>query len=1075
MIRFLFGRPGSGKTYTIIDDIRKQLSNGQKKIWLIIPEQQAFSAERDILSVLPADAGNRFSIVSFSRLCDVTENLYGGRAQHSITASMRLLLMWHTVKSLSGLLKTYTASTSTDTALCNRLLEMTNELTCNDISSEKLELVAKKLPSDSSLCDKLRDLALISASYHGLIREIYGDDPADRMIRAVAKMEEHGLFGNSVVYVDSFSSFTAQEYAVLNTIIRQADDVTFTVGMAHRNVHEAQFDSLEDTVLKLTRMCEDARKSYEDTVLTKSCRTKESELLSLERNLWAFDLTPERRDAELPAPEDRGAVRLVSAPTVYEEAQAIALHILELVSQGIPYHQIAVVVRDTGSWGGILDAALDQYRIPYFLSERTDLNEKPSARLILTALRCVARGWQTADIIGLCKTGLCGISTRDMDAFQEYVETWKLGGKRMTDELWSMNPDGYETKLSPRAQEILQAANRVRKAVMTPLMALKLNLQAAQTLTDQCRAVYQYLCDLRVKEQLTKQAEEHLRLNQTREAGEQVRLWSFLTETLATLATVMSELDETAEILSPDELYTALSLVFSSTDIGSVPARHDCVTIGDASTLRVDNIRAMLVAGLCEGEFPKNVSDKGLLTEQEKSLLAKHGVEFDSRADRLTSEELFYVYRTFTKPSERLILSYSTTSSDGKALSPSAAIMRTKYVLSYLTVETFSSSLVDNTKERTSYTVPMDDTVSSQSARRMLGDTHWLSTSQLKTYAGCPYSYYGSHLLRLREPKVATFENTNAGNFLHHVMEKYLLAALDEDNRIRPMSDREVRRTANRIIEAYIEELCGDLSSNGRILHLFDRLRHIALTLIYDIQAELSQSAFTVAGLEWGLYGKTEADPKPMILPLDVSGEQIDTDASVDPVQLILGGRIDRVDIYRAADNETVYVRVVDYKSSKHEFSVESLKKDMNIQLMLYLFALCSPENRALFATKDGDVPEQVLPAEALYISPDETDKHGAILPCRTGIILNDEEILHAANADDSAVYLPSVGKSKKGELSGAGLYSAEEMASLEDMLKKTILDTAADMYSGRAHRTPSESACRYCMFRGSCASCISK
>ena len=1074
MIRFVFGRPGSGKTHTVIEDIRRELTHGHRKVWLIIPEQQAFSAERDILPTLPADAGERFSIVSFSRLCDVTANLYGGRTQHLITRSMRLLLMWHTLRSLSGLMETYKTSTSTDTALCHRLLEMTDELICNNISSDKLETASKKLPADSPLKSKIRDLALLSASYHGLIREIYGDDPADRMLRATAKMEKHSFFRDSVVYVDSFSSFTAQEYAVLNAIIRQADDVTITVGISHRNTHEAQFDSLEDTVRKLTRLCEDAGKSYEDTTLTDIQRTTVPELLTLERSLWSFDLPPAQRDAELPPPADRGAVRLISAPNAYEEAQAVALHILELASRGIPYHQIAVVVRDTGTWEGILDAALDQYQIPYFLSERTDLSEKPAARLILIALRCVARGWQASDVIGLGKTGLCGVSARDMDAFQEYVETWRLNGKRMTDEVWSMNPDGYETALSPRAKEILYAANRVRKTIMTPLMALKLNLGAAGSITDQCRAIYQYLCDLSVKKQLTKQAEEHLKLNQAREAGEQIRLWSFLAETLATIATVMSELNETAEPLTPDELYTALSLVFSSTDIGSIPAQHDCVTVGSASTLRVDNIRAMLVAGLCEGEFPQSVSDKGLLTEQEKSTLAELGIELDSRADRLTSEELFYVYRTFTKPSEQLILSYSTASSDGKTRTPSAAVMRTRYVLPYLSVEEFSASFIEGAEEPTlSYSVPMADTVTSLSARRMLGDTHWLSTSQLKTFAGCPYSYYGSHLLRLREPKVAEFANTNAGTFLHHVMEQYLRETLDEENCIRPMSEREVRQIANRIIENYMEELCGDLSRNGRILHLFDRLRHIALTLIDDIQAELSQSAFTISGLEWGLYGKTDSDPQPMILPLDVAVEGIDTDAEPDPVKLILGGRIDRVDIYRAKDNQTVYVRVVDYKSSKHEFSVESLKKDMNIQLILYLFALCSPENRSLFSDRNGQTPTQVLPAEALYISPDESDKHGAILPCRTGIILDNEEILHAANADNSAVYLPSVGISKKGDLTGSGLYSADQMTELEDLLKQTILETAEKMYSGCASRTPSESACRYCMFRSSCAACM--
>ena len=142
--------------------------------------------------------------------------------------------------------------------------------------------------------------------------------------------------------------------------------------------------------------------------------------------------------------------------------------------------------------------------------------------------------------------------------------------------------------------------------------------------------------------------------------------------------------------MTADELYTALSLVFAGTDIGSVPAIHDCVTVGSASTLRVDHIKAMLVLGLCEGEFPRNVRDEGLLTEQDKETLAELGVELTDRAQRLTSDELLFVWRAFSKPTESLILSCSTSTPDGQSRAPSAAFSRVKYLFPDLKVESFS-------------------------------------------------------------------------------------------------------------------------------------------------------------------------------------------------------------------------------------------------------------------------------------------------------------------------------------------------------------------------------------------------
>jgi ATP-dependent helicase/nuclease subunit B len=247
--------------------------------------------------------------------------------------------------------------------------------------------------------------------------------------------------------------------------------------------------------------------------------------------------------------------------------------------------------------------------------------------------------------------------------------------------------------------------------------------------------------------------------------------------------------------------------------------------------------------------------------------------------------------------------------------------------------------------------------------------------------------------------------------------------------------------------------------------------------LIDSIQAELKQSAFTVAGMEWDTHGRKPEDPRPMILSLPFDEEDDEeysllptrADANRKAVKLLLGGRIDRVDMYRADDGETVYVRVVDYKSSKHDFSVRSVTEDMNIQLLLYLFTLCSPENRALFAAETGTLPTRVLPASAVYMSPDESDRMGTLLPCRTGIVLGDPEIIAAANPDDTQTYLPSVRRGKDGGFTGKGLCTAAFMAELETILHDAIRDTAAAMYSGCAKRTPSDNACKFCRMKDSC------
>ncbi len=1067
MIHFLLGHPGTGKTYRITEEIRTRVAEGEQVI-LLVPEQQVYSTECDVLSVLPPDEAKRVTILSFTRLCDTLADRYGGRTHMYLSRATRALLMWQNLRELSGLLETYSASAKVDASLCTLMLQTTDELTCNGIPPQRLEAVADKLPADAPLRHKLRDMALVMASYDRLVCEVCGQNPADRLLRAAEQIRKHGFFKGAKVYLDSFNGFTAQEFAVIKPLFDQADEVTITLCMDRRDGYEAHFETVYDTLRRLTKLADDEGCAHEDTVLETVRRTTSAELCELGRSLWRFDLS---KDARAVIPEsERGHIELIRATDLYEEAQAAALHILELVEEGIPYREIAVVVRDADTWRGVLDAALEQYHIPYFLSERTALNHLPAARLMLCALRCISHGWQTGDVVQLCKTGLCGISSREMDHFIDYIETWRIRGKRMTEGAWSMNPDGYSIQTSKRGQMILEAANRVREAVITPLVALSTKLELAETVGDQCRALFEYLCDMKVKEQLSRRAEDYLALGQPREAGELVRLWSYLTEALASVATV---LPDDCDKLTAEELAGALGLLFAESDIGSVPARHDCVTVGTADLLRVDNIRASLLLGLNEGEFPRAVSHGGLLSEQDKAALDGMGIPLDSLSERQVSDELMYVWRAMTKPSERLILSYSAAGPDGKVKSPSAVISRVRYLFDYLPITDFDASALR--EEGVGYRVKTDDEIPKPHIRAYLGREIWQSQSSLQSYARCPYRYFGSGILKLREKSEAVFSFSEAGNFVHHVLEHYIRAATDEHHRLHDLTDEASDALVETIIQTYMERLCGDVAGQGRLLHLFERLHAIASVLVRSVRAELRQGEFLPWAVEWNISARSTDSPSPLAIPLTPSDAPEgplpildENNCDHDAVSIRMKGKIDRVDAYRSTDGKRVYVRIVDYKNSKHDYNEADVFDDLNIQLLLYLFTLCSKENRRLFADENGVIPEEVLPAQVLYLSPSKPDRHGGILPYRSGFIRHEDEVLTAVSHNMDITYLPRV-FDKQGNLGGPGLCTPEHIEALQAALNEVIASTVSRLYDGVVHRTPSTQACQYCRLRSVC------
>ena len=1015
MLRLICGPSGAGKTEHLTKCIEADIAGGVRS-FLLIPEQQAYISERDLAARLPKNAGLYFEVVSFSGLAEKLFCEYGGVTTESVSGAVSSLLMWHTLATLSPLLQQYGKSAEGDLTLTNLMLSAIAEMRAGGISAQALEDAAAQMEEGSALQKKLSDLALIDATYHAKIEECFGSDPSDKLLRLSALLQEHRYFENCNVYIDSFTSFTVPEYAVLLQILGQASSVTVSLCTDGVNSKLPHFLSVSDTARQLSHLADRTDVTVESITLPAALREKPQALAVLGENLWRFSAS------QKPLSHD-ASVRLSIAANIYEEAEAAALQICELVvSQGMRYGDIAVVVRDLDAYRGILDAAMERHDIPYFFSERTDLSSKPIFRLILSALRAVSRNWRQSDVIALLKTGLCGTSLRDAAMFEEYVETWHIGGRRFLDDVWSMNPDGLTTERSPRADEILDAANRVRRQLMAPLATLAASLRASRRLEDRCRALYDYLAAINLPAMLASRAKEELALGQVREASESLRLYSTLLETLTTLCRLLPDCE-----LSVEDFIAALTLVFGNADLGSVPTTQDSVVIGSADTLRVENVRASILLGLCEGEFPRAVSDDGILTEADKEALEKYGVILQSRERLRSSEELFYVYRAMSKPSEFLSLMTHAKQTDGSLRTPSLAFNRVAFLLDK------KPEVIDFGEIRRARALPTSEDLEKplQAPAATERVSLRLSQSKIQAFVLCPYRYFSTYGLKLRERKDSQPNYADDGTFLHYVFEHFLRASLTDDGKLELPSPDDVEPMADRIIADYIGEVCPfpAESMDNRLLHLYARLRRLALKMLHEILGEIRTGLFVPTYFEKGIGTRDEGSLPPVRLTL-ANGSSV-----------LLSGKIDRVDVFES--DEKLYFRVVDYKSGKHTFSLDEVRSGIDIQLILYLFAL------------SGAMPDST-PAGAAYLFA-STEK-GVTEIKRSGLLLDDDAVSSAINGQADAPYTKGLTKQ-----------TFEEMQQLQSEMQDAVRSVAERILSGEAQKTPSEKACAFCPVRADC------
>lgn len=1061
MLKYLFGRPGSGKTTYIINEIKKHVDKGEKT-YLLVPEQQAYISE-SMLADLPASSALCFEVVTFSRLCQIVFSRVGGLTDSHLGSAERQLIMWQSLREISGELQHYNVGKH-GSSFGSLMLSMIDELHANTISAEKCEEAAKKC-GEGALADKLYDISKIYATFTENVRLRCGENvlAAENKLSTLAKtLRENKLFANSNIFVDSFTSFTGEEYDILEQLIRQATNVTVaftTMGASGGGKHKK---GIEYTIKKFNRIADNLLITPEKIKLDNKLYTT-PEIAAIEQCLWNFSVN----DKTLPdiSEKDKGSIECYNCLNEYEEANLVALQIIKAHKGGMKYSDIAVIMRDCESRRGIINAVFDKLHIPYFYSEKTDVSTTPAARLVLSALRCISFNFQSQDVLTLLKTGLCGIDPHDSDhseadLFEDYCNTWKIAGSRFTDnEAWSMNPDGYTTTWYPRGKKALESANNVRRKLIEPLKRLKekFALSGGDTVTN-CRAIHEYLVEIGLEKNLADLAKLELRDNYFKDAGEILRTYDNIISVLVNISELLKD-----KPMNSEDLTDAIEIMLRHTDIGSVPMINDCVTIGSADTLRVENIKMAILLGLCEGEFPASYSDSGILSESDKARLEKiqfedkKAFELSSREELIISDELFYVYRAMTKPSEKLILCTCSSKIGGSALIPSIAYNRIKFLFPYIDeykfeLSKFISKDISAAENNTRENEDEDDgvVIDPLIVRNILGNEIKLTKSSITSFVECPYKYWCESVLNLREQSVAEITSASAGTIIHHILENFLKDISEKDGTVPYLSDEDIVQKVNAITEAHIAEL--GVERTASLSRTFARVRNLALIMAKSTIEEFRSSGFKVFAYEKKINKSGNESLNPVVFEIDHLGEK---------VTVFFGGTVDRIDSFD--DGNTRYLRIIDYKTGKHKFDPDKIENGEDIQLPAYLFTVAGEENKDSYGES-----KDIKAASGHFLSINE---EGKITPIRSGFMLNEDNIINALG--DSLKKDISLKQNQK--IPNISPLDEDRFKLLEEKFKASVRWAGEHIYSGNVPKTPSEDACKYCKLRNTCSSAVKK
>ncbi len=1043
----------------------------KRKCVLLVPEQETLRAEAQMAEILPDGAPLYFEVTNFSRLANTVFRQTGGISYRYADKVSASLLMWKALEAATPFLSL--TDKKPDGARVKEMLSALGELYAAGVGEDMLESAARQLPEGERLRDRVSDLALIFRLYKGELAETYGSHAED-LDRLVQILKENKLFGDTLFFVDSFTSFTAQEYRILGELLRQTE-VTVALAAVPRDTLSLAYEETRDTAKRLTSLAKAA--SAEITAEEGEDASLPPAILHAKRELFRADKRHSAFEGE------NASLTLWREESPFEAAMRVASDIAARVEAGARYRDFVIFARSVRDYRGILDEALEKQGVPFFMSEERDIFSFAAVKMILTAYTVINRGYRKDDIVALLKCGFGGFTPDDIDIFELYADFWHVGGRMfLKDGDLTMNPSGYKRTLSDTEAQTLSRVNSVRRRLIGMLDILREGTDGEVTAKVHLTALYHFLRETRCEERLSSLADAARARGNKAEAEVLERLFGTVCELLDRAYETVGEMT-----LSRERFADVLALLFSSIGLGQLPTSQDAVMIGNADMLRAEGTRFAYLFGVNEGEFPAAVRGGGAFEDNERRVLSSLGIPIEVDPIVRASREGFCFLRALTSAGEAVTVVSHRKSASGEELAPSsvftllasmfgepktsersepyrpraaieslgelAGTSRGAALRALLAEEGGFSRYLEGTD------VPLSDTdckIPPALAESVFGKDMYLTQTRLNDYVSCPFSYYCKSVLRLGENRDASFGFNDIGSLIHAVLERLFLAFKEDGVTVKSVKREALSAYVDRISREYLDEICPtEMADSPRQRHLFARLCRTALIIAEELHDEFAQSKFSPEFFEFGI-GK-EGGPDPIVFETEDGG------------RMLFHGTIDRIDTYRG-ENGRLYLRVIDYKTGTKLFSLSDVEKGKNLQLLIYLFSLWKSRDQAFLERLGLSADEEPLPAGMLYMSASVKDislpapigaeavrEQAKASLTANGLVLEDEEIVRAMDETLSGRYAPTP-LDKKGKFKwNQSFASLEKFESILTSMRETVGGIGTAMRKGAAAAVPVE------------------
>ncbi len=1111
-LSFYLGPSGSGKSVALQQEVvKRSLEEPKRTHLLIVPDQFTMQTQKDICVMHPAKGILNIDVLSFGRLAHRVFEETGVWDKILLDDTGKNLMIRRITQEKKESLQVMHKNLD-QIGYIHEIKSCMSEFMQYGITDDDLEQWMEYAKGKDLLYHKLEDLRMIYEELRRVLAVEY--TTSEEVYLTLKEAIPRSLFvKDCVVVLDGFTGFTPLQNLVIAELLRHAKEVIVSVtidprGMMYERMGEQNLFYLsQKTIGSLEQISEEVAGRLRDRTTDRILGNrpviryeKKEELAFLEENLFRYNTNRYEGAVE--------RIQIYRCENLSMEVSRVCMEIIRLVrEEGYRYSDMAVVSGNLPLYAHYVRRECAKYEIPYFLDATKGILLNPCMEYVKSALEVVLQGYSYECIFHYLRSGMVDFAREDIDELENYVIGRGVRGYAKWKEEWTCN-QGAEEEVIARMERL----NAMREAIVHSLRWIPTKKQSVETIT---RSLYGFLVESKVEEKLAsyeRYFEEQYDYARAKEYGQiYVQFMNVLEQFVALMAEEVITLQEYAQIL-----YAG----FEEIQIGIIPQNRDMVMVGDIERTRLQEVKTLFFVGVNDGIIPKATSSGGILSDMEREFLQQTQVEMAPTPRQQMYQQKFYLYQNMTKPTQSLQLSYAQVDGLGKSVRPAYLIatlcnlyenLKVNHVqvenrkqvvatkasgLEYMSTllrdyiqggGVFPSAVQEEefyglyqwfAKEHTEskqleqlldaafYEYHRTDLTKEVSAL-LYGTILSNSVSRLEQYASCAYSHFLKYGLRLLEREEYTLEKVDIGTVFHGVLEAFAKRLETTSYTWFDFSEE----VGNTLLQEAVEEYCnsyenGLFHSSARYTYAMKRIHRILGRTINTLQYQLQKGKFLPTEFE---------------LSFDRITELSEIDLSMNTKEKMqLRGRIDRVDLCEVENQ--LQVKVVDYKSSQHQFDLVALYHGLQLQLVVYLNAAVSYE-------KQKHPHKEIVPAAILYyhVNDPVIDTKGESLSQEQvqqliksklqmkGIISSDASIVNNLDTSGTAKsdVIPVAFQRDGSFKSSSSILEADALQAVSRYVTEKVKTLGRNILEGDIQVNPYEmgtkSSCAYCAYRSIC------